>query len=70
MTHTTVTLPYGQDTVSVSVPTANLIGVHSPKDIPPVPDVRAEILRAIQNPLGTAPLAQLLRGAKNAVIVA
>ncbi len=65
-----VKLPYGRDTVTVSIPAANLLGVFSPKDVPPVADVKAEVLRAVNAPIGTKPLRELAKGAKRVVIVA
>lgn len=70
MAATKVTLPYGRETVAVSIPADNLIGVYSPKDVPPVADVRAEIVRALNAPIGTRPLRELAAGAKKVVIVA
>lgn len=65
-----VKLPYGRETVAVSVPAANLLGVYSPKDVPPVADVQAEVLRAVNAPIGTKPLRELAKGAGKVVIVA
>jgi nickel-dependent lactate racemase len=65
-----VKLPYGRETVEVSVPAANLLGVYSPKDVPPVADVKAEVMRAVNAPIGAAPLRELAKGAKKVVIVA
>ncbi len=65
-----VKLPYGRDTVAVSVPAANLLGVYSPKDVPPVADVKAEVMRAVNAPIGTKPLRELAQGAGKVVIVA
>ncbi len=65
-----VKLPYGRDTVEVSIPAANLLGVYSPKDVPPVADVKAEVLRAVNAPIASKPLRELAKGAKRVVIVA
>ncbi|MDR7867305.1 MAG: nickel-dependent lactate racemase [Sporomusaceae bacterium] len=65
-----VKLPYGRETVAVSVPAANLLGVFSPKDVPPVADVKAEAMRAVNAPIGAKPLRELAKGAKSVVIVA
>ncbi len=70
MTAIDVKLPYGRETVAVSVPAANLLGVFSPKDVPPVADVKAEALRAVNAPIGAKPLRELAKGAKRVVIVA
>lgn len=65
-----VKLPYGQEEVDVRVPEQNLIGVYSPKDVAPVADLPQEIIRCLENPIGTKPLRELVKGAKNVVIVA
>jgi len=70
LSKTKVSLPYGKETVEASIPTSSLIGVFSPKDVPPVANVRAECLRAMNNPIGSKPLRELIKGAKKVVIVA
>jgi len=65
-----VELPYGTGKIDVRIPEENLIGVYSPKDIRPVPDVKREVIRALANPIGSRPLRELARGARRAVIVA
>ncbi|MDR3590814.1 MAG: nickel-dependent lactate racemase [Negativicutes bacterium] len=70
MSKTKVTLPFGKETMEASIPTSSLIGVFSPKDVPPVANVRAECLRAMNSPIGSKPLRELAKGAKNVVIVA
>lgn len=65
-----VQLPYGQTEVEVTVPSQNLIGVYSPKDVAPVADLPQEIVRCLENPIGTKPLRELVQGVKNVVIVA
>lgn len=47
MTQHKVSLPYGKQTVEVLVPEANLIGAYSPKDIPPVADIKAEDRKSV-----------------------
>ncbi len=66
----TVTLPYGNGTVDVRIPSENLIGVYSPNEREPVADVRREIVRAISNPVGSRPLRDLARGSSRVVILA
>jgi lactate racemase len=70
LSKTKVTLPFGRDTVEASIPASSLIGIFSPKDVPPVADVRAEVLRAMNSPIGSKPLRELVKGAKSVVIVA
>jgi len=70
VTTTRVELPYGRETVAVSIPADNLLGVFSPRDVPAVADARAEAARALAAPIGTKPLRELAKGAKKVVIVA
>ncbi len=70
MQDTVVELPYGQETVKVTVPPSNLIGVFSPQDVAVVTDIKQEIIRALHNPIGTKSLQELVKGAKKVVIVA
>jgi nickel-dependent lactate racemase len=65
-----VKLPYGEKTLAVHIPSENLVGVYSPKDVSAVPDVSAEIRRAFAHPIGSPSLADLVRGKQKIVIVA
>lgn len=56
--------------IELSIAQENLIGVYSPKDADLVADIKKEIIRALSNPIGTKPLAELVKGAKKVVIVA
>jgi nickel-dependent lactate racemase len=66
----TVQLPYGQHSVEVRVPKANLVGLYAPRDAAPVADLRAETRRALAAPIGALPLREQLRERKNVVFVA
>jgi nickel-dependent lactate racemase len=70
MNYREVEIPYGSDTVRVSVPSANLMGVYSPNDVPALPDVKGEIIRALAHPIGSPSLRKLVCGKKKVVIVA
>lgn len=70
MNHRGVEIPYGRETVRVSIPAANLTGVYSPNDVPALPDVKGEILRALANPIGSLSLRDLVRGKEKIVFVA
>lgn len=70
MSNLTITLPYGTETVDVTIPAENLIGVYSPTDQAPVADVRREIQRALAYPIGSKPLRDLARSASTVVILA
>lgn len=63
----TVNIPIGRGTVCARIP--NLIAVAEPAYMPGVADARAEIRRAIAEPIGSAPLTELARGKRSAVIV-
>jgi lactate racemase len=65
-----VNLPYGDAELGIDIPEENLIGVYSPEDVPPVSDVRTEVQRALENPIGSKRLDELARGKKKVVIVA
>ncbi len=62
-----IDLPYGDGRVTVDVPdSANVI---EPDPVPGVADIRAEIRRALDHPIGTRPLVELAAGHPDAVIV-
>ena len=65
-----VEMPYGEETISFSVPEANLTGIYTPHQISPVTDAAAEIRRALSNPVASTTLTELARGVKHIVIVA
>ena len=65
-----VWLPYGKTEVCARIPTRNFLGSIEPREKPAVADPRAEIERALQNPIGTAPLSEIAKaGEKVAVVV-
>jgi lactate racemase len=70
MADVAVTLPYGNETVEVRIPSENLVGVYSPNELQPVADLRREIVRALGNPIGSGPLRDLVRGSARVVILA
>ena len=70
MTLQDVLLPYGKETVTVQIPSENLLGVYSPKDVPAIPDVKGEISRALANPIQSVSLRELATGKQKVVIVA
>jgi nickel-dependent lactate racemase len=65
-----VLLPYGKETVTVSIPSENLLGVYSPRDVPAIPDVKGEIVRALADPIQSKSPRELASGKKKVVIVA
>ncbi|MEW6672985.1 MAG: nickel-dependent lactate racemase [Thermodesulfobacteriota bacterium] len=62
-----INLPYGDSFLAVEVPDNARVVI--PEDTAGAADVRAEIRRAIDNPIGTPPLARLAAGKPDAVIV-
>lgn len=64
---TEVVIPIGTQLHSIQVP--NLIGVADPAYVPGVADKRAEIARALVQPIGSRRLGQIARGRKTAAIV-
>ena len=70
MNHREVEIPYGKETVRVSVPAANLMGVYSPNDVPALTDVTGEIRRALAHPIQSPQLKDLVRGKKEVLLVA
>ncbi len=70
MSQRKISLPYGKESIEVLVPSAQLIGAYSPKDIPPVADIKVEVRRALANPIGSPSLQELVRGKQKVVFVA
>jgi nickel-dependent lactate racemase len=70
MSNVKITIPYGREDVEVSLPEENLIGIYSPKDIAIVADVQEEIIRALNHPIGSKSLAELVKGKEKVVILA
>lgn len=65
-----ISFPYGNIIAEVQVDQDRVMGVYSPKDIGAVADIKAEIRRALSAPIDSAPLRELAKGKKNAVLVA
>jgi nickel-dependent lactate racemase len=67
-----VWLPYGKTDVCVRVPARNLIGSIEPKEKPACPDAKAEVARALKEPIpvGTRRLSEIaLPESKVAIVV-
>jgi nickel-dependent lactate racemase len=62
-----IDLPYGDSMLKIEVPDNARVVI--PQEMSGLPDERAEIRRALDQPIGTASLAQLARGKADAVIV-
>ncbi|MDR1481464.1 MAG: nickel-dependent lactate racemase [Synergistaceae bacterium] len=67
MNYTEIDFPVGKGFVRAHVP--NLMAVAAPKKVRGVPDERAEVKRALKNPIGTRMLSEIAQGRKNAAIV-
>lgn len=65
-----VTIPFGEDWKTFPVPGRNLLTVASPNPVTVCADPAVEIRRALEQPIGTAPLRAAARGAKRIVIAA
>ncbi len=65
-----VTLPYGHEKVSFEIPDKNFIGMMDPEFTPALDDLKGAIENAIDNPIGTPPLSEIVKpGKKIAVII-
>ena len=65
-----VWLPYGKTDVCARIPTRNFLGNIEPKEKPGVADARAEVERALREPIGTKPLGEIVKpGGTVAVVV-
>jgi nickel-dependent lactate racemase len=64
-----VAFPYGRGQVVLDLPDDKLIGVCEPREIPGVPDLRAEVERALEMPVNSHPLRELAQGRRSAVVV-
>ena len=64
-----VWLPYGKTDVCVRVPARNLLGTIEPKDRAGVADQKAEIERALKEPIGSQPLSQIVKPESKVAIV-
>ncbi|MBQ7119764.1 MAG: nickel-dependent lactate racemase [Oscillospiraceae bacterium] len=65
-----VTLPYGHKKVSFEIPDKNFIGMMDPEFTPAIENLERAIENAIDNPIGTKPLSEIVKlGKKIAVII-
>jgi nickel-dependent lactate racemase len=65
--HTRVEIHFGHTTLEADVP--NLLSVIVPNDVPGAPDARAEIRRAIADPIGSPRLREIAKAKRDAAIV-
>ncbi|UCE96338.1 MAG: nickel-dependent lactate racemase [Candidatus Bathyarchaeota archaeon] len=64
-----VWLPYDRTEVCARIPTRNFLGSIEPTEMPGVPDAKAEIVRAINEPIGSKPLAKIVEASHKVAIV-
>ncbi len=67
---TFVRIPYGQKTVGLEIPAANLLGIYVPHKGPPVDDPSAEVMRALADPINGPLLGALARDCRRVAILA
>jgi nickel-dependent lactate racemase len=64
-----VWLPYGKTDVCVRVPARNLLGTIEPKDRPGAPDQKAEVERALKEPIASKRLCEIAKPESKVAIV-
>jgi len=64
-----VWLPYGKTEVCVRIPARNFLGSIEPKEKPGVPDAKAEVARALKEPIGSKRLNEIDRAEHKVAIV-
>ncbi|MDD3792660.1 MAG: lactate racemase domain-containing protein, partial [Candidatus Bathyarchaeota archaeon] len=64
-----VWLPYGKTDICVRVPARNLLGTIEPKERQAVADEKAEIDRALAEPIGAKRLAEIVKTESKVAIV-
>jgi nickel-dependent lactate racemase len=64
-----VWLPYGKTEICARVPTRNFLGSIEPQEKKAAPDAKAEVERALKEPIGTCKLAELVKPEHRVVIV-
>jgi lactate racemase len=64
-----VWLPYGKTDVCVRIPARNLLGIIEPKERQGVPDAKAEVDRALKDPIGSKRLLEIAKPESKVAIV-
>jgi len=64
-----VWLPYGKTEVCLRVPTRNFLGSIEPKEKPGVPDAKAEVERALKEPIDSKKLSEIVKPEHKIAIV-
>lgn len=70
METTRISVPWGGETLAFDLPASwRVLGVLSPKGVPPLSDAEDALLAALRSPIESAPLAALAAGARRVTIV-
>jgi len=64
-----VWLPYGKTELCARIPTRNFLGTIEPREVPGAADPKAEIERALKEPVGTEPLTKIAKPSDRVAIV-
>jgi len=64
-----VWLPYGKTEICVRIPTRNFLGLIEPKEKPGVPDAKAEVERALKEPIGSKRLSEIVKPEHRVAVV-
>ena len=62
-------IQYGQGTLTIEVPEERVAGVLAPQEVQPVPNIEAAVRVSLEEPFESPPLAELVSGAKSALII-
>lgn len=65
----TLKLKYGTGYQTVSIPAGNIMDILEPEDLPAVASPEEEVKRALREPIGSLPLSDLAKGARNVFIL-
>jgi len=64
-----VRLDYHREGIEVEIPDANLAGILELKTVPPLANPEAAVRKALANPAGSPPLAEIAKGKRTACVV-
>ena len=64
-----VTLDYGRTGLAVELPAERVVGPLAIRDVPPLDDPEEAVAAALETPIGTPPLREIARGARDACIL-
>ena len=54
-------IPYGSSEIFFDAPESSVIFIGEMKNIPPVPNLSEAVVRALDNPIGTLPMSELVK---------